>query len=91
MRIPHLRPLVRRGIRSFASKPSPERLRILFAGSDDFSSVSLTALHREHVANPSLIRSIDVLSREDGRTGRKRNILKEGALPRPRPRAPSRR
>lgn len=69
---------------SSASKTPPTRLRILFAGSDDFSGVSLAALHREHVANPSLITSIDVLCREDGRTGRKRDVLKEGALtPRP--------
>jgi len=53
-------------------------LRILFAGSDNFSSTSLSALHRAHVSDPSLIASIDVLCREDGRTGRKRDILKEG-------------
>ena len=58
--------------------PAPAPLRILFAGSDDFSSVSLRALHCEHVANPALIASIDVLCREDGRTGRKRDILREG-------------
>ncbi|KAF8248302.1 hypothetical protein K440DRAFT_626100 [Wilcoxina mikolae CBS 423.85] len=65
--------------RLYSDSKTAAPLRILFAGSDDFSIVSLNALHREHVNRPSLIASIDVLCREDGRTGRKRDILKEGS------------
>lgn len=66
--------------RRYSSTAKVPPLRILFAGSDNFSSTSLSALHRAHVSDPSLIASIDVLCREDGRTGRKRDILKEGTF-----------
>ncbi|KAI1438473.1 Formyltransferase [Xylaria sp. CBS 124048] len=45
-------------------------LHILFCGSDEFSCASLEALHREHVTNPDLIRSIDVVLRPGKPTGR---------------------
>lgn len=48
------------------SKP----LRILFCGSDEISSASLRALHREHRKDPELIESIDVLCRPAKRSGR---------------------
>lgn len=69
--------------RLYSDSKTVTPLRILFAGSNDFSAVSLNALYREHVNRPSLIASIDVLCREDGRTGRKRDILKEGTLSTP--------
>lgn len=40
-----------------------EPLRILFCGSDEFSCASLRELHNEHVQNPTLIQSIDVVVR----------------------------
>ncbi|KAI0399333.1 formyl transferase [Xylaria palmicola] len=45
-------------------------LHILFCGSDDFSCDVLSALHDEHVRNPGLVRSIDVVVRPGKRTGR---------------------
>ncbi|KAI0108465.1 Formyltransferase [Daldinia grandis] len=45
-------------------------LRILFCGSDEFSCASLEALHQEHVRNPTLIQSIDVVVRPGKLTGR---------------------
>ncbi|KAI0431726.1 formyl transferase [Xylaria sp. FL1042] len=45
-------------------------LHILFCGSDYFSCASLQALYDEHVRNPDLIRSIDVVVRPGKRTGR---------------------
>ncbi|KAI5813387.1 formyl transferase [Pyronema omphalodes] len=63
--------------RAFSTQKTSPPLRILFAGSDEFSAVSLRALHKEQQENPELIASLDVLCREDGKTGRKRNILKE--------------
>ncbi|KAI0201906.1 hypothetical protein F4808DRAFT_422735 [Astrocystis sublimbata] len=52
------------------SKSVAEPLHILFCGSDDFSCASLKALHDEHVRNPDLIRSIDVVVRPGKRVGR---------------------
>ncbi|KAI1372003.1 Formyltransferase [Hypoxylon crocopeplum] len=51
-------------------KKTSEPLRILFCGSDHFSCASLEALHREHVQNPALVQSIDVVVRPGKRTGR---------------------
>ncbi|KAI1502610.1 Formyltransferase [Biscogniauxia marginata] len=51
-------------------KKTSEPLNILFCGSDAFSCASLTALHEEHVRNPALIRSIEVVVRPGKRTGR---------------------
>ncbi|KAI5785648.1 formyl transferase, partial [Pyronema domesticum] len=62
---------------AYSTQKTSPPLRILFAGSDEFSAVSLRALHKEQQENPELIASLDVLCREDGKTGRKRNILKE--------------
>ncbi|KAI0387139.1 Formyltransferase [Hypomontagnella monticulosa] len=58
------------------SKP----LRILFCGSDDFSCASLEALHREHVDNPGLIQSIDVVVRPGKRTGRGLKVIQHPPL-----------
>ncbi|CUS13431.1 unnamed protein product [Tuber aestivum] len=54
-----------------------EPLKILFCGSDHFSTVSLKALHNEHLSNGDLIRSIDVLTLEDKRSGRGMKTIRE--------------
>ncbi|KAI1116341.1 formyl transferase [Nemania sp. NC0429] len=55
-------------------------LHILFCGSDDFSCASLRALHDEHVANPDLIRSIDVVVRPGKPTGRGYKVIRHPPL-----------
>ncbi|KAI8966608.1 Formyltransferase [Daldinia sp. FL1419] len=50
-------------------------LRILFCGSDEFSCASLEALHEEHLRNPALIQSIDVVVRPGKPTGRGNKII----------------
>ncbi|KAI0854903.1 formyl transferase [Xylaria cubensis] len=52
-------------------------LHILFCGSDEFSCASLKALHDEHVRNPDLIRSIDVVVRPGKRTGRGLKVVQD--------------
>jgi hypothetical protein len=59
-----------------ASKP----LRILFCGSDDFSSASLRGLYEEQRRNPELIASIDVLCRPGKPSGRDLKKIREGTL-----------
>ncbi|PWW78731.1 Formyltransferase [Tuber magnatum] len=54
-----------------------EPLNILFCGSDHFSTTSLKALHDEHLSNGNLIRSIDVLTLEDKRSGRGMKTIRE--------------
>ncbi|KAK8069510.1 Formyltransferase [Apiospora phragmitis] len=51
-------------------KKQSDALRILFCGSDEFSSASLRALHEEKERNPALIESIDVVVRPGKRVGR---------------------
>ncbi|KAK8053734.1 Formyltransferase [Apiospora saccharicola] len=51
-------------------KKQSDPLRILFCGSDEFSSASLRALHEEKERNPGLIDSIDVVVRPGKRVGR---------------------
>ncbi|KAI1340382.1 Formyltransferase [Xylariaceae sp. FL0016] len=53
-----------------SSKHESDPLRILFCGSDEFSSVALEALVTEKSTNPDLIESIDVVVRPGKRTGR---------------------
>lgn len=55
-------------------------LHILFCGSDDFSCASLKALHAEHVGNPDLIRSIDVVVRPGKPTGRGYKVIRDREL-----------
>ncbi|KAG0634835.1 formyl transferase [Tuber brumale] len=57
--------------------PTQEPLRVLFCGSDNFSATSLKALHNEHLSNGDLIRSIDVLTLEDKRSGRGMKTIRE--------------
>lgn len=56
------------------SKP----LRILFCGSDAFSSASLRGLYEEQRRNPDLIASIDVLCRPGKPSGRSLKTIREG-------------
>lgn len=51
-------------------KKQSDPLRILFCGSDEFSSASLRALYEEKERNPGLIESIDVVVRPGKRVGR---------------------
>ncbi|KAK8116219.1 formyl transferase [Apiospora sp. TS-2023a] len=51
-------------------KKQSDPLRILFCGSDEFSTASLRALHEEQERNPGLIESIDVVVRPGKRVGR---------------------
>lgn len=53
-----------------SSQKRSEPLRILFCGSDEFSSANLRALHEEQLRNPGLIESIDVVIRPGKRVGR---------------------
>lgn len=55
---------------STVRKKTSDPLHILFCGSDLFSCDVLKALYNEHVDNPDLIRSIDVVVRPAKRTGR---------------------
>lgn len=52
-----------------STKPK-QPLRILFCGSDNFSTASLSALHDLHLSSPDLIESIDVLVRPGKPSGR---------------------
>lgn len=61
-------------------KPPSEPLRILFCGSDHFSCASLQALYDEHLRNPSLIASIDVLVRPGKKAGRGLKRIAVGPL-----------
>lgn len=61
-----LHPIFTRFQSTKVSKP----LRVLFCGSDDFSSASLRALHAEQKTNPEGIASIDILCRPGKPTGR---------------------
>jgi hypothetical protein len=68
-------PTVARRLQSTtAAKP----LRLLFCGSDDFSSASLRAVHQEHLRNPQSIKSIDVLIRPGKPSGRGLKSIREG-------------
>jgi hypothetical protein len=60
------------------SKP----LRILFCGSDDFSSASLRGLYEEQRRDPELIASIDVLCRPGKPSGRSLKNIRQGTSPR---------
>lgn len=55
---------------TFRFRQSKAPLRILFCGSDQFSVVSLQALHQYAQENPAHIASIEVVSKKDKFTGR---------------------
>ncbi|KAI2470874.1 Formyltransferase [Annulohypoxylon bovei var. microspora] len=52
-----------------------EPLRVLFCGSDSFSCAALEALYREHVRDPALVGSIDVVVRPGKRAGRGNRVV----------------
>jgi len=68
---------VRQGRFYGTNSKTSDPLRILFCGSDDFSGTALVALYNEHVSNPSLIESIDVVVRPGKRTGRNLKSVRE--------------
>ncbi|KAI1737083.1 formyl transferase [Xylaria scruposa] len=66
--------------RRYSTRPREkisDPLHVLFCGSDEFSCASLKALHEEHVQNPDLIRSIDVVVRPGKRTGRGYKVVRD--------------
>lgn len=65
---------------SYPHRKISDPLHILFCGSDDFSCASLQALHDEHVRNPDLIRSIDVVVRPGKPTGRGWTVIRDREL-----------
>lgn len=67
--------------RSLATK-AYEPLRILFCGSDEFSIVSLRALHEEQLRCSDRIASIDVVCRPGKRVGRGLKQIREGTFTR---------
>lgn len=67
-----------RNTRSYSSTKISDPLRILFCGSDEFSSASLRALHDEHIQRPDAIAGIDVVCRPGKRTGRGLKTIREG-------------
>jgi methionyl-tRNA formyltransferase len=69
---------VSRRLSSQRSKGDP--LRILYCGSDAFSTVSLRALHEYSLKPESDILSIDVVTKTDKRTGRGLKVLKPPAI-----------
>jgi len=60
------------------SLKSSDPLRVLFCGADEFSIASLQGLYKEHLANPELIRSIDVVCKRGKRYGRGLKQIREG-------------
>lgn len=64
--------------RPYSSSRISKPLRILFAGSDEFSCTSLRAIHAEHLRNPELIASIDVLHQPPKKAGRGQSQLRFG-------------
>jgi hypothetical protein len=64
--------------RRYKNTKSSEALRILFCGSDEFSIRSLEAIHKLHLADPTLISSIDVVSRPPKPYGRGLKKIREG-------------
>ncbi|KAI1308628.1 formyl transferase [Xylaria venustula] len=70
-------PLHQQSLRYSTVPKVSDPLHILFCGSDEFSCASLEALHAEHVRNPDLIRSIDVVVRPGKRTGRGYKIVRD--------------
>ena len=69
-------------LRIYSTQKSYEPLRILFCGSDEFSSASLRALHNERQKDPALIASIDVVCRPGKPVGRGLRTIRKGTAPR---------
>ncbi|KAG5755512.1 hypothetical protein H9Q69_001534 [Fusarium xylarioides] len=73
VRIPRWRRLFSQSV----TRNSPDPLRILFCGSDEFSCASLKALHEEHRHNKNLVESLDVMVLPPRRMGRGFKTLRE--------------
>lgn len=67
-------PLLSRKISNLVQEP----LRILFCGSDEFSTASLKRLHAEHEQDKGFIESIDVVCKIGKPSGRGMKNVKEG-------------
>ncbi|KAF2399283.1 Formyltransferase [Trichodelitschia bisporula] len=70
------RPQCRLSSSARISKP----LRILFCGSDEFSTPSLLALHKEHQINPGLVEHLEVACRPPKRVGTGLKTLRSVAV-----------
>ena len=64
--------------RALSTRKTIEPLRILYCGSDEFSAVSLRALHQESTVNPDLISSIDVVCKAGKPAGRGLKHVRHG-------------
>ncbi|KAG4264517.1 methionyl-tRNA formyltransferase [Fusarium proliferatum] len=73
-------PQWRRLFSQSVTRKSPDPLRILFCGSDEFSCASLKALHEEHRHNKNLVESLDVMVLPPRRMGRGFKTLREENL-----------
>ncbi|KAF5535290.1 methionyl-tRNA formyltransferase [Fusarium mexicanum] len=73
VRIPQWRRLFSQSV----TRNSPDPLRILFCGSDEFSCASLKALHEEHRHNKNLVESLAVMVLPPRRMGRGFKTLRE--------------
>ena len=71
----------RYGLRQQSTKVS-DPLRILFCGSDAFSIASLRAVYNEHLKDPGLVKSIDVVYRPAKRFGRGLKNVRDGTIAR---------
>lgn len=67
-------------MKTFFSTKRSKPLRILFCGSDEFSSGSLQALYQEQQRDPAGIKSIDVLCRPSKRVQRDGKSIREGMI-----------
>lgn len=65
-------------VRRYSSKKVSKPLRILFCGSDSFSSTTLRALYEEKKSDPEGILSLDVLCRPGKRVGRSLKVFRDG-------------
>ncbi|KAI1809849.1 Formyltransferase [Poronia punctata] len=74
--VPHLPHHLHQAHKPKAAETS-DPLQILFCGSDEFSCTSLEALHKEHIENPALVRSINVVLRPSKPTGRGYKSLRD--------------
>lgn len=73
----NLRKAMRLSLQQRALNKQSKQLRILFCGSDEFSSASLRALYELHRRKPSLVRSIDVMVRPGKPSGRSMKTIRE--------------
>jgi hypothetical protein len=73
-----LRNPMRQSLQQRALRKQSKQLRILFCGSDEFSSASLRALHDLQHRKPGLVKSIDVMIRPGKPSGRSLKTIRDG-------------